>query len=166
MFPWGHAWEKVMSIKEKVSSCASRIKSPWSARDGLGLESSLQLVSESPSIMTWLIPNSCANSTAFLAANASTYATVDGKRICCERDAITSPVELRITTLIPALPCSWKIAPWKFTLRKSSAGGFHLVCFLWCCLGLLGWRSWNSAFCSFEIHIIWFSGHADWPTRI
>ena len=64
------------------------------------------MVSESPSIMARVMLNSCANSTALRAAIASTWATVVGNGICCDRDAITSPAELRITTPIPALPCS------------------------------------------------------------
>ena len=61
---------------------------------------------ESPSIIARVMLNSRANYTALRAANASTWATVVGKGICCERDAITSPFELRITTPIPALPYS------------------------------------------------------------
>ena len=62
-------------------------------------------------MITFVRPISRANSTAFLAAIASTWATVVGRGTYCDREAMIAPSEFRTTTPMPALPCSAKIAP-------------------------------------------------------
>ena len=47
-----------MLIKEKARSCASWIKSPWRAKEGLRFKRSLQMDFELPSIMARVMPSS------------------------------------------------------------------------------------------------------------
>ena len=64
----------------------------------------MQIVSESPSMIAQVTPNSTANSMARRAAKASTWAIVVGISICYDKETMIAPAELRITTPIPALP--------------------------------------------------------------
>ena len=90
----------------------------WCARHLFPCCNALYRTSESPSkTMRWK-PHSKASSKALLAAITSTSITENGKRISCDRDAITRPASFRVTTPSPALLSPAKVAPSKFTLTS------------------------------------------------
>ena len=82
-------------------------------------------ISESPSTMILWKPSSKANSIALLAASASTSMTDGGNGTSCDREAITSPSWLRMTTPKPTLFSFSMLALSKLSLYPFEVGGDH-----------------------------------------
>ena len=74
-------------------------------------------IAQSPSRMILFSPISIANSRALRAARVSTSRTVEGNRICYEREVMTRPASFRTTTPIPARLSWLKKAPSKLILK-------------------------------------------------
>lgn len=70
-----------MQLKKEAKNLISWIKCPCNARDGFELVSSLKIMSKSPTKVAEVILIYKANSTARIAANASTCATIIGRGI-------------------------------------------------------------------------------------
>ena len=86
LFPCQWTWAKLQQLKKEAKNLTSWIKCPCNARDGFELVSSLKIMSKSHLKVVEVILISKANSTAFLVANASTYANIAGRGISISFD--------------------------------------------------------------------------------